>query len=122
MNIPPAYQEAAPFGCNLGGANPAFISIVPTAAYDSWLTIGITEGDDAGELSSVGLDWNTWTDSNGLSSNNGALFFMDPTHAARRGRGTFEVVIGQLTVASGSFEATINVQGNPGLHTPGQIY
>eukprot|EP01052_Picozoa_sp_SAG31_P049096 SAG31_NODE_10592_length_1120_cov_1.236043_1_plen_50_part_10 len=43
------------------------INVSPNAAYDSWLTIGITHGDLDGQLSSVGITWDDWTDSNGLS-------------------------------------------------------
>ena len=44
------YQEAAPFGANTGGVSPAFLTTVPTVAYDGWLTVGITEGDADGAL------------------------------------------------------------------------
>jgi hypothetical protein len=40
---------------------PAFFAASPTAAFDSWLTIGKTEGDTAGALSKIGIDWNAWT-------------------------------------------------------------
>ena len=45
------------------GVDNSFGSLIPIleltegAEFDSWLTIGKTEGDDAGDLSSVGIDW-----------------------------------------------------------------
>ena len=59
-----------------------FLSVSPTAAYDSWLTVGITGGDGAGLLSSVGIDWAAWTDSTGLAIGNGAVFMMCAGRAA----------------------------------------
>ena len=41
--LPPAYQEDAPFGANIGGSNPAFWPIVPAAEHDSWLSVGVAE-------------------------------------------------------------------------------
>ena len=54
-------QEAAPFGANVGGVNPLLVSASPAAAFDSWLTVGVTDGDSAGRLSSIGIDWTAWT-------------------------------------------------------------
>jgi len=58
--VPPAYQVATPFGVHIGGANPAFFPVMPTAQYDSWLSVGLTDGDPQGDLSSVGIDWEQW--------------------------------------------------------------
>ena len=58
--VPPAYQVATPFGVHIGGANPAFFGVMPTAQYDSWLSVGLTDGDPQGDLSSVGIDWEQW--------------------------------------------------------------
>ena len=54
LEFPPAYQVPTPFGTSLCGANPSFFSYSPTAPYDSWLTIGLTEGDTANAISSIG--------------------------------------------------------------------
>ena len=43
--VPPAYQVASPFGADFGGVNPALFAANPTAEYDSWLTIGLDDGD-----------------------------------------------------------------------------
>ena len=67
MVIPAGYQEAAPFGANTGGVSTAFVAVIPTAAFDSWLTVGITDGDAGGKLGSVGIDFGGWTDSAGAT-------------------------------------------------------
>merc|ERR1711918_2655 len=83
----------------------AFLPIVATAAYDGWLTVGITEGDAAGALGSVGLEWDAWTVDAGLDSTNGAVFFMDPDQGP-----TADAVVAQFTTAPG-WTATIGAQG-----------
>ena len=56
--LPAAYQEATLFGTNTGGVNPALVSASSTAAYDAWLTVGIkSDGDSAGALGAVGIDF-----------------------------------------------------------------
>jgi hypothetical protein len=76
MGIPAAYQEAAPFGANTGSVAAAFVAAVPTAAYDSWLIVGITGGDGGGSLSSIGVDWEAWTGDVAMSITDGAVFWM----------------------------------------------
>lgn len=119
LSMPPSYQEAAPFGANSGGVNPAFIAVNAGAEFDGWLTVGITEGDNIGEISSIGVDFDTWTADAGLSVTNGAVFWMSPDDGDG-GRpdqdGNREVVLAQVTL-SGSFNATMKVRGrsNSGL-------
>ena len=105
MAIPAAYQSDAPFGANIGGVAAGFIAAVPSTAFDSWLTVGKTEGDPAGAISSIGIDWDSWTDSGGLSVDNGAVFWMVPDDGP-----SGSAVIAQVTVA-GDFSATISAQG-----------
>jgi hypothetical protein len=105
MSLPPAYQSDAPFGANIGGIPAAFIAAVPTTAYDSWLSVGITNGDGGGALSSIGIDWDIWTTDSGLNIDNGAVFWMSPDDGPSR-----SVVIAQIT-AAGDFSATISAQG-----------
>jgi hypothetical protein len=69
--IPPAYQEKAPYGANFGGTNPIYYQLKPTTIYDSWLTIGILGGDSHSMLNSIGIPWETWTDTKGLFVTNG---------------------------------------------------
>jgi ammonia channel protein AmtB len=85
MEIPPAYQVARPFGAGLGGVDPSFWAVANNAGlgfaqYDSWHTVGITDGGH-GRLGSIGIDLSTWTETAGLSIDDGAVFCMDPEHA-----------------------------------------
>ena len=104
--MPPSYQADAPFGANIGGVAAAFVVAVPTTAFDSWLTVGITGGDGGGALSSIGLDFNKWTGDTGLSADNAAVFWMSPDDGP-----TGTVVVAQLTVKPRTFTAKLNAQG-----------
>jgi hypothetical protein len=100
MSWPAAYQCATPFGANTGGTNAAFHAIANNAAlgfaeFDSWLSVGVTGGDAAGALSTIGLDFVAWNEATGLDTNDGAVFWMSPD-AAPGG----ESVVGQVTVAA----------------------
>ena len=114
LSVPAAYQCATPFGSNTGGTNAAFWAVANSAAlgyaqFDSWVTVGITDGDAAGAISSIGLDWAAWTDSAALGTSDGAVFWMSPDGGPSAGT---DATIAQLTVASGSsFTATMGMQG-----------
>ena len=129
MEFPPAYQVASPFGGDIGGVNPTLISVSPGAAFDSWLTVGITQGNDAGLISKIGIDFNTWSDTIGLVSagdSGGAVFWMDPdlaTNSVDRGvAGAKTVTIAQLTVRNelGSAECHFDAQGRSMGHSTSQ--
>ena len=60
-------------------------------------SVGITDGDASGALSSIGIDFSRWNENGGLSSPNGAVFFMNPDDGPER-----EAVVAQPTVAAGS--------------------
>ena len=109
MIIPAAFQVDAPFGTNTGGTNPAFWPIMPDSQWDSWLTAGLTEGDTAGATSSIGVNWDGWTEEAGLSVDDGAIFWMAPDDAPRLP----EVVVAQLTLpdAVAEWAAVMNAQG-----------
>eukprot|EP01043_Picozoa_sp_COSAG02_P005432 COSAG02_NODE_147_length_33939_cov_6.689539_7_plen_1476_part_00 len=108
MELPAAYQAVPPFGADVGGVNPQFYTFMADAEFDSWLSVGITDGDVARELSTIGIDFATWTDSVGLSVDNGAVFWLDPNDAPGG-----HVVVVQLTVASGSSgTVTMGMQGH----------
>ena len=96
-SIPPAYHSASPFGVDIGGVNPAFFVIANNAAlgyaeFDSWLTIGITEGDSSGAISSIGVDFTSWSLTQGLQISNGAVFMMSPDDGPEG-----NVVVAQIT-------------------------
>ena len=101
MSAPPAYQCPSPFGSDVGGTNPAFWAFANSdalgyAQFDSWLTAGVTDGN-AGSLSSIGIDWEGWSEAAGIETSDGALFWMAPDDAPGG-----DVVVAQLTVPAGS--------------------
>lgn len=105
------------------GVNPAFFPMMAEAQYDSWLTVGITTGG-TGEISSIGIDFNSWTENTRISTANGALFWMDPTAAPAGGlvlgrpvQGR-PVVVAQLTVRTGIVQppAQLSAQGHVSTH------
>ena len=106
MTVAKAYQVPAPFGANVGGTNPAFLTFQPNIAYDSWLTVGMTDASNTGALSTIGVDFSTWSTAE-LSVSNGAVFWMDPD-ASPDG----DAVVAQLTVDNpyGTL-ATMTLQG-----------
>jgi hypothetical protein len=118
--LPESYQEPSPYGVDIGGVNPAVWEAIPnsqgrhfplpklsTSQYDSWLSVGLTEGLTGGEISSVGIDFSVWEDA-GLQVTDGSVSWSDPA-AGPSGTG---IVIAQLTVKTGvTFSATFNVRG-----------
>ena len=109
MHIPGAYQSSINHGSNLGGVNPFFINTFPDTEFDSWLTIGINNGDLDNKLSSIGIDFNDWTETNDLETTNGAVFIMDPEEVIVPGN---EYLIAQLTVRENSNPTVLlNIQG-----------
>ena len=78
LEIPPARQVATPFGADVGGVNPAFYAINAECEYDSWLSVGITEGNDSGYLSSIGIPFDAWSEEpdGALTVDDGAVFWM----------------------------------------------
>jgi len=109
MHIPRAYQSSINYGSNIGGVNPFFIDSFPETGYDSWLTIGLNGGNLNNKLSSIGIDFNYWTETNDLETSNGAVFVMDPEEIIVPGN---EYLIAQLTVRENSNPtAVLNIQG-----------
>ena len=109
MFVPPAYQGDNIFNSNIGGIQSELIDINYLALYDSWLTIGITDGNIDNKLSSIGVDFNSWTETSPLNVTNGAIFLLNPNEVVPY---TNEYIIGQLTIPTGSIEKVyINVQG-----------
>ena len=94
MRIPAARQFDAPCGVHIGGANPLFFATMPECQWDSWLALGGTDGsNDANAVSSIGIDWSLWTETNDLVVDNGALFWMDPDDGPSKAGGATDVVI-----------------------------
>ena len=117
LSIPPAHQGTSIYGSNLGGVLPEIISLNRDAAYDSWLTIGLTEGDRDNKLSSVGIDFNSWTETNGIYTTNAAVFLMNSDVDII----DQEISIAQLTIPDNQVEdVIINVQGK--LHCAKMVH
>ena len=66
MVIPSAYQLYNHEGANIGGINPLLRQYLPDSKYDSWLTIGLTDGNPIVQADAIGRDFNSWTDTNNL--------------------------------------------------------
>jgi hypothetical protein len=98
MVIPPAFQSpgSGALASDIGGVDPQFFQYDKshTAQFDSWLTIGITKGDTKRQMSMVGIKFKDWTETQGLSVNNGAIFYMNPSS----GPSSRNVVVAQLTM------------------------
>ncbi len=106
MTFPAAFQVAAPFGTDIGGVAPAFFAINSAAEFDSWLTVGPTDGTAGAAISaSPGLGLDQWTDSSAFSTDNGAIFWMNPADGP-----TGTVVLAQVT-NSGTGSAAAVIQG-----------
>ena len=88
LSAPAAFQVAAPAGVDVGGISPALFTSTPEAEYDSWLTIGSTDGSVS--LSTAGISFDTWDASTPLAATDGLVFVAPDTGPA----GT--VVVGQM--------------------------
>ena len=99
--LPAAYQAAAPFGVHVGGIDPAFFAAAPESEYDSWITVGVTDGSAGNDLAlspGLGDALDAWTADAGFEHDNCAVFFMDPSDGPS-GNG---IVMAQLTITAGT--------------------
>lgn len=114
LAVPPAYQVAPPFGSDFGGVNPQLVEVIPTAAYDSWLTVGLADGDlssqlavSAGFFSGDGGE-EYWTADRGIRRETGSVAYTNPALGASER----DVLVAQLTCAADHmFTAVLNVRG-----------
>ena len=114
MIIPPAFQVNGIFGSNIGGVSQDMINIHPDSRYDSWLTVGISNGDPENKLANIGVPFETWNEETPLIIDNGAIFIMDPEEIIVSGD---EYIIGQLTIPNDTPETMIiNAQGKTQCH------
>eukprot|EP01052_Picozoa_sp_SAG31_P025651 SAG31_NODE_2260_length_6065_cov_3.729802_2_plen_513_part_00 len=115
MSFPPAFQAAAPFGSDIGGVPPAFFPVFPESEFDSWLTIGVTDGSAVGALvASPGFDIAAlWSETTGLNQNDAAIFYMDPATMGANS-GSDPIVMAQMTLSAADAArgtATAKLQG-----------
>tara|TARA_B100001094_G_C18122859_1_gene767841 strand:- start:251 stop:1450 length:1200 start_codon:yes stop_codon:yes gene_type:complete len=96
MFFPPAYQHDSSFNSNIGGINPELIQYEPSLTYDSWITIGVIDGDPQNLISSIGIDFTRWTGQTPLNVNNGAVFLLDSNEILMNTNN--EYIIAQVTI------------------------
>lgn len=111
FTIPPAYQSEISINNNLGGISDSLSGSFPDLEWDSWLTIGLTNGDLDNTLGSVGVPFGSWTEDSGIDVLNGAVFVMDPEFDSPIGE---EIVIAQLTIPNdlpSGADFVVSVQG-----------
>ena len=93
----------------LGGINEQLLLINPKLKYDSWLTIGLTNGDSKHTISSVGIDFNMWNNDKSLVVDDGAIFIMNPVSNFKKND---EIIVAQLTIPTNiKSQMIINVEG-----------
>lgn len=102
MYVPPAFQYPDPFGRDVGRPDPFLLGSTPELDKDSFLTIG--DLDDK-MISSVGIDFATWSSDTALVVDDGAVFILDPDRSPR-GR----VRLARVTLGSSS-TMRFSVQG-----------
>merc|ERR1711871_1080933 len=115
--VPPAFHLPPPLGASVGGVDPMFFQFKPASQFDSWLTIGITQGD-SGSMGTIGFQFKKWTDKQGLTVTDGAIFWMNPDSGPGRNAAGPKCCVGdaitlaQLTVSTKyQGKATMNVGG-----------
>jgi len=112
MTMPPAFQADAPFGCDIGGVNPAFFAYSSAAASDSWLSVGVTGGNTNGDIASIGINFDSWSETTPMAVSDGAVFWMDPLNAPQDPMTGGPVQIGQITTPTGTtWNAVVSAQG-----------
>eukprot|EP01049_Picozoa_sp_SAG25_P000368 SAG25_NODE_12_length_28061_cov_181.931795_16_plen_5330_part_01 len=95
------------FGVNVGGIDPLIWGGSQGQALDSWLTVGLTKGDNTGALGQLGIDFDAWTVKAGLKVTSGAVFWMKPDKAPGG-----KVTVAQLSVPTNTaWSMTLNAQG-----------
>ena len=109
LSVPAAYQTPN-FGVNFGGVKKGVVDQIKAAGYDSWLTVGITDGSSG--LGSAGIKWEAWTASKGHSTKDGGVFWMNPSKTTATGT----VTVAQLTVKAGS-KSTVTMGMSGKLNT-----
>jgi hypothetical protein len=77
MRFPAAYQVATPFGVDVGGVPSAFFPFYDSE-FDSWLTVGLTDGNNGDLALSPGFGIEVWTADSPFETDNGSVFWMSP--------------------------------------------
>jgi hypothetical protein len=94
--------------------NPAFLPLFPSLAYDSFVTIGLT--DSTGNvLNNIGIDFTGFAAGGALSTDNGT-WFVTPDDAQGDESGG-RVLLGRFTIDDGELVGSINLQGRDSTGT-----
>ena len=94
--------------------NPAFLPLFPSLAYDSFVTIGLTDsGGNA--LNNIGIDFTGFAAGGTLSTDNGT-WFVTPDDAQGNESGG-RVLLGRFTIDGGTLEGSVNLQGRDSTGT-----
>ena len=107
------YQNA--FGGNLAqNINPAFFGLVPTLAFDSWITVGLTTAPvgTEGAVSTIGSGWLTPFESGGnieISDNVGGGWYILPGSSNGIAGDDYRVLLGQFTT-NGTLSGQVLIQ------------
>jgi hypothetical protein len=113
MDLPEAYQTS--LNVNLGGATHLDQKMTPSSKYDSWMTIGIKDGDKYNSVMAIGLNFSMWSATTPLHITDGAIFLSDMKYGAfgsKGAKGAKELVVGQITVPNDKdVDVRLNVQG-----------
>lgn len=88
--------------------NAAFIPIFPSLAYDSFVTIGLTDST-ANALNNIGIDFTAFSTGGALSTDNGT-WFITPDDAQGNESGG-QVLLGRFSIDGGSLVGSISLQG-----------
>jgi hypothetical protein len=102
-------QVPVPFGTNVGGVNVALFQVNPLAQFDSWVTVGETRGNANNDVSSIGIDFTTWSDTVALVSatdSGGAVYWLDPDKATAAVSAQRTMVVAQLTLRDAASQFT----------------
>ena len=88
--------------------NPAFLPIFPSLAYDSYVTIGLTDST-GNALNNIGIDFTGFAAGGTLSTDNGT-WFVTPDDAQGNESGG-RVLLGRFTIDGGNLVGSISLQG-----------
>ena len=81
----------------------------------SWLTVAAGESGRRAEstITSIGVDWDTWTESDGLTVDDGAVFHMNPDDGPKFDNGGV-ALLAQITISDATTTiVSMSVQGQP---------
>ena len=101
------YQNA--FGDSVStGINPALLPVFPSLAYDSWVTIGLS--DQVGNaMLNIGIDFTEFALGGAITTDNGSWFATPDDLQVYEVGG--RVLIGQFTTTGDGVQGTISLQG-----------